>query len=61
MKSSRLVTFFILLNSVMYLLLLLSEWLAPGTARVNASIIGMLGAGFCAVFGAKLIRSSPQV
>ena len=47
-----------ILNNVMYLLLLLSEWLLPDAARLNAQIIGVIGALLCVVFGAKLIPAA---
>ena len=56
MRNSHWVTAFVILNSAMYLLLLLSEWLLPDWARLNASILGSVGGGLCAIFGAKLIN-----
>ena len=57
MTSNRsAVSVFVILNSAMYALLLLSEWLMPGAARLNAYVIGGIGAGCCATFGAKLMR-----
>jgi hypothetical protein len=60
MKRDRLIAAFVILNGAIYLLLLLSEWLAPGAARMNANIIGSIGAGCCAIFGATLIRTTSR-
>ena len=45
----------VLFNSAMYLVLLLSEWLAPEWARLNAQVLAVFGAGCCGIFGAKLL------
>ena len=55
MTTQRVVTSFVLLYGLLYLLLLISEWLTPSMARLNAGIIGAVGAGLCAIFGARLI------